>query len=81
MIGASFRVIGMCDRILYRKKGEVYECFRVSSEGEEECLGIGTRQDILTWLASHGFGYVRQDVLEKDLELLSEEEGERSPFC
>jgi hypothetical protein len=64
----------MCDRILYRKKGEMYECFRVSPEGEKECLGIGTRQDILKWLASHGFGYVQQDVLEEDIELLSEEE-------
>jgi hypothetical protein len=70
-------MIGMCDRILYRKRGELYECIRVSPGGEEESLGTGTRQDILTWLASHGFGYVRQDVLEKDLELLSEEEGER----
>lgn len=70
----------MCERILYRKKGEVFECLRVSPEGEEECLGIGTREDILTWLASHGYGYVRKDVLEKDLELMSEEEGERSRF-
>jgi hypothetical protein len=64
----------MCDRILYRKKGDMYECIRVTEEGEEECLGIGTRQDILSFLASHGFGFVRQDVLEKDLEMLSGEE-------
>ena len=64
----------MCDRILYRKKGDMYECIRVSPEGEEECLGIGTRDDILAWLASHGFGFVRLDVLEKDLDLLCEED-------
>jgi hypothetical protein len=78
---ASSRVIRMCDRVLYRRNGDLYECLRISPDGEEESLGIGTREDILSWLVSHGFGYVRQDVLEKDLELLSEEEGERSPFC
>lgn len=67
-------MIKMCDRVLYRKKGDLYECIRLSSEGEEECLGIGTRDDILAWLASHGFEFVRRDVLEKDLDLLCEEE-------
>jgi hypothetical protein len=64
----------MCDRFLYRRKGDLYECFRISPDGEEESLGIGTREDILSWLVSHGFGFVRHDVLEKDLELLCEED-------
>jgi hypothetical protein len=64
----------MCDRILYRRTGGLYECFRISPDGEEESLGIGTREDILSWLASHGFGFVKQDILEKDLESLCEDE-------
>lgn len=64
----------MCDRVLYRRKGDLYECFRISTDGEEEILGIGTLEDILSWLASHGFGFVRHDVLEKDLELLCEKD-------
>lgn len=70
---ARFRVIRMCDRILYRKKGDLYECIRVSPDGEEECLGIGSRKDILDWLATHGLGFVSRDVLELDLEMLCEE--------
>lgn len=70
----------MCDRILYRKKGDFYECIRVVPDGEEECLGIGTRDDIVTWLASHGLEFVRRDVLEKNLELLCDEERERSGY-
>lgn len=72
-MGARFRVIRMCDRILYRKKGDLFECIRVSPDGDEECLGIGTREDILDWLATHGLGFVRRDVLESDLEMLCEE--------
>jgi len=70
----------MCDRILYRKKGDLYECIRVVPDGEEECLGIGTQDDIVTWLASHGLEFVRRDVLEKNLELLCDEERERSGY-
>jgi hypothetical protein len=64
----------MCERILYRKKGEMYECFRVSDQGEEECLGIGRREDILSFLASHGLEFVRPDVLEKHLDFLCDED-------
>jgi hypothetical protein len=63
----------MCDRILYRKLGDLYECIRVSQDGEEECLGIGTQEDILDWLAAHGLGFVSRDVLALDLEMLCEE--------
>ena len=64
----------MCDRIMYRKKKDMYECIRVSDEGEEECLGTGTLDDILAFLACHGLGFVRPDVLLEDLELLSGED-------
>jgi hypothetical protein len=69
-------MIIMCDRILYRKKGDLYECFRVSLDGEEEFLEKGSREDIFTWMASQGLGYVRQDVLQQDFELLCEEKHE-----
>jgi len=68
-----FKLIGMCDRILYRKKGDLFECIRVSPDGEEECLGTSTREDILDWLATHGLGFVRRDVLASNLEMLCEE--------
>lgn len=64
----------MCDQILYRKKGDLYECIRVFSDGEEEILGRGTKEDILAWLTSHGFGFVRPDVLDMDLEMLCEKD-------
>lgn len=64
----------MCDRIIYKKKGDLYECYRVSDEGEETLLGTGTREDILSWLSSHGLGFVRHAVLVQDLELLCDEE-------
>ena len=66
----------MCDRIWYQKKGDLYECFRISGDGCKELLGKGSREEIITWLSTHGLGYVRQDVLLQDIELLSEEKQE-----
>lgn len=63
----------MCDRICYRKKGDLYECFRISGDGDEELLGKGSRDDIISWLSSHGLGFVQKEVLLQDFELLCDE--------
>lgn len=60
----------MCDRIWYQKRGDLYECFRISGDGDEELLGKGSREEIIAWLSTHGLGFVRQDVLLQDIELL-----------
>ena len=67
------KIITMCDRICYRKKGDLYECFRISGDGDEELLGKGSRDDIISWLSSHGLGFVQKEVLLQDFELLCDE--------
>ncbi len=66
----------MCNRIRYQKRGDQYECFRISGEGCEELLGKGSREEIITWLSTHGLGFVQQDVLLQDIESLCEEKHE-----
>lgn len=60
----------MCERILYRRNGDLFTCIRVTPGGEEEPLGTGTRDEIVSWLASHGYGQVRPEVLAEDIEEL-----------
>lgn len=67
------RVTEMCDRICYRKYGETYECRREPEKGETEVCATGTREDILSWMAVHGWEYVSREILESDLDLLCRE--------
>lgn len=60
----------MCDQIFYRKYGYRYECIREDAEGESEVLAAGSREDLLNWMAAHGWGYVSRGILESDLDFL-----------
>jgi len=75
-VASRFRRRTMCDRIWYQKRGDQYECFRISGDGCKEFLGKGTKEEISTWLSTHGLGFVRQDVLLQDIELLCDEKPE-----
>lgn len=63
----------MGDRILYRRTGDLFTGIREHPGGDEEQLGTGNCDEIVSRLASHGFARVRSEILEEDIEELCDD--------